>query len=309
MGLLRVSVSIGMRYIWPSCLFVSVLFHFIDPTCVNQSGGIALTGYVLTLVPSSGANLTATATSSPYRFQGLKPSTTYTCYISAENAIGAGASLAMTVSTVNGTVPTAPLTLAVDSFAFQSVNLKWAAPASVGGWPVLSYTLYAARADGTGTETSTPSTLLVGVASNLDSGVAYSFTVTATNEVGEGPRSAAVTQTTSTNAVNGIAQWINDNPAIFYGALGGLAGLVILIVVVAVVADKRKEKRKRQATEMRQRTTAGDATDARRVSRQEPAGNPAGSHRMSQSHAQPYDRRDAQPPSYELPSSSNPYFA
>ena len=72
----------------------------------------------------------------------------------------------------------------------QSASISFTAPENTGGSPITGYTVTSTPDNLTGTGTSSPI-----IVSGLTTGVAYTFTVHATNINGNGPESAA------TNAV------------------------------------------------------------------------------------------------------------
>jgi len=92
---------------------------------------------------------------------------------------------------VSLTVPTAPTSFTATAVSGgTSVNLSWAAPASNGGATITSYTLKrGATTIYTGSGTSYTNTGLTPV-------TAYSYTVLATNSIGDGP-TASTSVTTS----------------------------------------------------------------------------------------------------------------
>jgi Fibronectin type III domain/FG-GAP-like repeat len=97
-----------------------------------------------------------------------------------------------TLSAPVATVPGAP-GLVSASPADRSVVLSWTAPASNGGSAITSYTATASPGGATCTSATTGCTI-----GGLTNGTAYTFTVHATNAVGSGPDSNALSATPRT---------------------------------------------------------------------------------------------------------------
>ncbi|MGL6297217.1 MAG: beta strand repeat-containing protein, partial [Plesiomonas sp.] len=112
------------------------------------------------------------------------------CTIDADQAGDSATNPAPTVSrtfTVNAVVPSAP-TVGTATAGDTQATVTFSAPANNGGAPILAggYTVTANPGNFTGTGSSSPITV-----TGLTNGVAYTFTVTATNSAGTGVASAA----------------------------------------------------------------------------------------------------------------------
>ena len=109
----------------------------------------AITGYTVTAqgptgLPISCGTVAATATSCT--FSGLTPNTAYTVSVTANSALGAGASSTLaSVTTLKVTPPSAPTITGVLSTA-TGLAITWTAPATTGGYPVLGYVVTATDA-------------------------------------------------------------------------------------------------------------------------------------------------------------------
>ncbi|MHA0856969.1 S-layer homology domain-containing protein, partial [Paenibacillus sp. CMAA1364] len=111
-----------------------------------------------------------------------------TCTIGADQAGNDIYLAAPTVTqsfTVNAVVPGVP-TVGSATAGDTMASVSFLAPGSNGGAAITGYTITASPGGATGTGASSPVTV-----TGLTNGVAYTFTVTATNSVGTGPASAS----------------------------------------------------------------------------------------------------------------------
>jgi len=155
-----------------------------------SNGGATVTKYTVT--SSVGAKTCATTGALTCTVSGLTNGTAYTFSVVATNAVGNSApatSAAITPATVPG-APGAPKATKSDRAAL----VAWAAPASNGGAPVTKYTV-----------TSNPGSLscittgaLTCTVSGLTNGTAYTFSVLATNAVGNSAAATAAAVTPAT---------------------------------------------------------------------------------------------------------------
>jgi len=151
-------------------------------TAPSTTGGSAITGYTVT---SSPGGLTATGTASPLRVTGLTNGTAYTFTVTANNSVGTGAASAASNSvTPAATVPDAP-TISMAKAGNGIASIVFSAPYH-GGSAITGYTVTSNPEGITGTGTASPV-----VVNGLKNGVAYTFTVTATNNIGTSSASSA----------------------------------------------------------------------------------------------------------------------
>jgi uncharacterized protein (TIGR02145 family) len=154
---------------------------FVAPT---NNGGSAITGYTVT---SSPGGFTATSATSPINVTGLTNGTAYTFTVVATNAIGnsspSTASSAVTPSAP--TVPGPPTSVTAVGGNAQA-TISFTAPASNGGSPITGYTVTSSPGGITGTGSGSPITV-----SGLTNGTNYTFTVVATNAIGNSSPSTA----------------------------------------------------------------------------------------------------------------------
>ena len=102
--------------------------------------------------------------------------------MSATNAVGTSGTASSGL--VAYTVPAAPTGLTAQSGLDRSIALSWTAPSQTGGTPILSYSATASPGGRSCTSTGTSCTV-----SGLTNGQSYTFTVVATNAMGDGAAS------------------------------------------------------------------------------------------------------------------------
>jgi len=169
-------------------------------TAPATDGGAAVSGYTVT---SSPGGLTCTTASTSCTMTGLTNGTAYTFTVTATNGAGAGNASAPSAPAIPATVPDSPTgATATATSSPTSAAVRWAAPGSDGGSAVTGYTVSSSPAVAAPADCSTS---LTGASTGctftgLTPGVAYTFTVTATNGVGTGPASATTAPLTTGTA-------------------------------------------------------------------------------------------------------------
>ena len=170
-------------------------------TAPASTGGSAITGYTVTSNP--GARTCTTTGALTCSVTGLTGGTSYTFTVTATNSSGTGpASAASNAVTPTGNlVPGAPTGVTATAGNASAV-VSWTAPAVVGSSAITGYTVTSASTLlGTPVRTCTTSGATSCTVSNLTNGIAYTFTVTATNAAGTGAASAASNAVTPGSAV------------------------------------------------------------------------------------------------------------
>ena len=168
---------------------------FVAP---SSNGGATITSYKVTASPGG---LTATGTISPITVSGLTNGTSYSFTVVAINSVGSSvASLpSNSVAPVHpATVPGAP-TSVIAVASNTSAKLTFTAPASNGGATITGYTVTSTPGNVTASGASSPITI-----TGLVNGTSYTFTVKATNSVGNSAASLP------SNAVSPAVQLLPD---------------------------------------------------------------------------------------------------
>ncbi|MEJ5027691.1 fibronectin type III domain-containing protein [Comamonas sp. MYb69] len=145
--------------------------------------GVAVIDFTATCLPGS---VSVTATTGPITVAGLTNGTAYSCSVTARNAIGSSQPSA-SVTATPATLPGAPSITTISS-GNAELTLSFAPPASDGGSAITAYS--ASCGAGTTAVSGTSSPLKI---TGLTNGTTYNCTVTASNDVGPGPASAAQT--------------------------------------------------------------------------------------------------------------------
>ncbi|HEY1278931.1 MAG TPA: fibronectin type III domain-containing protein, partial [Acidimicrobiales bacterium] len=151
-------------------------------------GGAPITGFTATCVSSDGGvTKSTTGTGSPIAVAGLTNTKTYTCTVTAKNAVGTGPASAPSAAVTLPVAPAAPTVTSVIPSLGQIV-LAFVA-GSDGGAPITGFTATCVSGDGgvTKSATGTGSPIVV---TGLTNTKTYTCTVTAKNAVGTGPASA-----------------------------------------------------------------------------------------------------------------------
>ena len=163
----------------------------------SDTGGSAITGYTVTAVEDATKTCTPTpATALTCTVTGLTNGTAYTFTLVARNVVGDSVASDPSNSATPATVtepgkPAAPTAVAGDA----SATVTWVAATDDGGSDITGYTITAVE-DATKSCTQTPATALTCTVTGLTNGTAYTFTLVATNAIGDSvdsDPSAAVT--------------------------------------------------------------------------------------------------------------------
>jgi hypothetical protein len=156
-------------------------------TLPASSGGSAITGYSVT---SSPDGIVAGCTGSPCVITGLTNGTSYTFTVHATNAVGDSTESASTAAVTPAALPGAPTDVTATPSSGQA-SVAFTAPVSDGGSTITGYTATSSPGGFTGTCSTSPC-----IVTGLTNGTAYTFTVHATNAIGDSTESTASAQVT-----------------------------------------------------------------------------------------------------------------
>jgi len=150
----------------------------------TSDGGSPITGYVATATPVAGGDGSSCATTgaTSCAITGLVNGVEYALSVTASNAEGSGLPGTGTATVTPFTEPAPPTNVQV-AVSGASASISWTPPADDGGMPITGYTVTASPGGLSCTVTGDPPPTSCTI-TGLTPGVAYSFTVTATNAGG-----------------------------------------------------------------------------------------------------------------------------
>lgn len=151
-------------------------------TAPSNIGDGPITGY--SVLSNGGAEVATTTGATLVDVVGLTNGTAYSFKVRARNAHGIGPESLESNAVTPATIPGAP-TAVVATRGDASASITWTAPADNGS-PIIGYSITATRGEAQATATEGTEATVVG----LINGTSYTFTVRATNALGQGPESA-----------------------------------------------------------------------------------------------------------------------
>ncbi len=159
-------------------------------------GNTSALSYTATSSPTSR---TCTTTTTSCTVAGLHNGTAYSFTVVASNKAGPGPESSPSPDVTPATTPTAPKS-PIATAGNKSATISWSAPTD-GGTAITGYTVTSAPTSKTCTTSGTSCTI-----SGLSVGTSYTFSVFATNGVGDGPTAttAAMTAVATPSAPSGV---------------------------------------------------------------------------------------------------------
>ena len=168
----------------------------------SVTGSTPISGYTVISKPAGGVDANAGTTALSHAITGLANGTSYTFTVTASNAAGAGPPSLPSSAVIPATVPGAPLFPIATAGNGQAL-VTFSPPIVDGGRPVTGYVVTSNPPGGV--DTNAGSTLFSHKVTGLSNGVAYTFTVAASNAVGTGTPSVASKSVTPTIASAPVA--------------------------------------------------------------------------------------------------------
>ena len=161
----------------------------------SSNGSAPVTNYRIYrgTVPGGESPLATVGNVLTYSDNAVANGLTYYYEVSAVSSAGEGPKSNETSATPRG-VPSAPRGL-TGVAGNAEVTLSWQAPASDGGAAITNYTVYRGTSSGGETLLTSLGTVLTYVDPGVANGQTYYYEVTATNGLGEGPKSAEAAAT------------------------------------------------------------------------------------------------------------------
>ena len=158
-------------------------------TAPTDTGGSAITSYTVTAYDSSGnAAGTCTGSGTTYTCTGLTNGAAYTFKATATNALFTSDLSTASSAATPATVPNTPTSVAAAVNTAGAATVSFTAPLVNGGAAITGFTVTSSPGGFTCTAAADASSCVV---SGLTNGTAYTFSVIATNEIGNSVASTA----------------------------------------------------------------------------------------------------------------------
>jgi len=183
------------------------------PFTAPANNGSAITSYTAVSTPGSITGTLSQAGSGTIRVSGLTQGTSYTFVVYATNGIGNSSNSSSSSAITPAVVPGAPTIGTATATGATTATVSFTAPASNGGLAITSYTAVSSPGGITGTLSQAGSGTIT--VSGLTKSTAYTFTVYATNGVGNG---------SSSSASGSITTWSDAPTSVSYLVVAGGGG-------------------------------------------------------------------------------------
>lgn len=185
-GLIPNAPTIGTAYLLTKT--TSTLSANVSYTASTSDGGYPITSYTAISTPGNITNTLSTSGSGNITVSGLDTNTSYTFKVYATTSYG-NSNLSSSSNSVSPTIANAPTIGLAYQLSNVSANISYTAPLYNGASDIISYTVI-----------STPGNLTANISqagsgnitvNGLETGIAYTFKVYATNGIGNSANSAS----------------------------------------------------------------------------------------------------------------------
>ena len=173
-------------------------------TAPTNTGGIPVTGYVVTPYKAGVAQATQTfnSTATTESVTGLTNLSSYTFTVAAINPIGTGPASAQSNAVTPAAPPGAP-TIGTATAGINSASVTWTAPTNNGGAPITGYVVTPYIGGTAQTAQTFNSTATTETVTGLTANTSYTFKVAAINVIGTGSQSGSSNSITTPKTAPG----------------------------------------------------------------------------------------------------------
>ena len=182
----------------------------------TNNGGSAITSYTVTSSPEGRTATTDNGSTRTATVTGLTNGIAYTFTVVATNALGNSPTASVGPVTPR-TIPNAPTNVTATEGNTQAI-VNWTASTNNGGSAITSYTVTSSPGNFQATTTNVSTTTVTATVTGLTNGIAYTFTVVASNDAGpssaSSPASTPVTPKTLPNAPTNVTASAGNAQAI-----------------------------------------------------------------------------------------------
>jgi len=162
----------------------------------STASGFTITSYTAVSIPPAGVGTVLTSTSGVITVNGLYPNNIYSFYVYATNIYGTGTSVVVSNTVTTFGVPGRPTIAAVTAtYGNTQALVGYIAPVNSNGYPITSYTAYSSPGGGIGTINTCGSGVIT--VTGLQPNTPYTFSVYATNAIGNSTTSSPSTTVTT----------------------------------------------------------------------------------------------------------------
>ena len=173
------------------------------PVTGSATGGPAISTYTITAYDANnnavGTPCQASSNATSCVVTGLTNGTPYTFKVTANNGLFTSSASAASSAVIPATVPDTPTAVSASVTTAGAATVSFTAPSNNGGVPLTGFTVTSSPGGFTCTAAANATSCVV---SGLTNGTAYTFTVIATNEIGNSVATSATSAVTPQTAAS-----------------------------------------------------------------------------------------------------------